>query len=236
MVPHTRLSRSRLLALATVVMVSLSSDKAFGEERSSIPASDVWTFYEAWRVYRYDLEATLPGEHGSLPLVERLHDEPLWLTRDGLRQARSPEALAFLARRVARRGDLKSISALRRAGHMTPNEQSRRALERALIRLGDESTQEKLARRLREGSPAERRQAATTLAAAGQKAAPPLSAALEHPDIQTQIAAASVLAAQGNRREGEEPSTHRGSHPYTDPGGGWIHRQFPDRHPLERNR
>ncbi len=163
-------------------------------------AGDAWAFIEAWTTFRYDLDATAPGEHGQVLLIERLEPRPRWLVRDGLRLSQSARTLALLARRAARDGDAGAIPALRRALAQAPDPGTRRVLERTLIRLGDAELRDELADRLRRGSTPERWEAAATLAAAGDAATPILRAALADHDDQTRMAAASVLAAAGDNR------------------------------------
>lgn len=187
-------------ARIALILTTLLPSYALAETASGQPHDDDWTFIEAWRTFRYDLESTLPGEHGEGLLIERLHDEPPWLLRNSLRLARNPEVLSFLARRVSRRGDRLAIPALRQALGTTPSEASQRVLERALVRLGDDATLRTLSQRLHKGSPQIRREAANALGGTGQKAASILLAAMKSQDTQTILAAASALAGQGDRR------------------------------------
>jgi len=161
---------------------------------------DRWAFVQAWGVFRRDIDATVPGEHGGVYLIERVPDMPAWLEHDAIRVATAPPVTSYLARRLARRGDGDAIPALRAALEAARSEASRRALERALVRLGDAELRRQVARRLRAASSPERWRAAATLAAAGDEATPDLRAALEDPDGQTRLVAATALATRGDRR------------------------------------
>lgn len=186
--------------VAVVLAVALAWPAAArAEAQGAATPADAWLFIEAWRTFRYDLDASLPGEHGGVQLVERLRDEPAWVLRDGLRLAASPRTLSFLARRAARRGDPAALPALRQALARARDAESRLALERAMVELGDEATMRALEARLHDGSPQERREAAAILAGAGPRAVPTLEAALEDPDVQTGLAAAAALAGHGHR-------------------------------------
>lgn len=184
------------VVLATV---GLATPRAVLAEPVGDRAAAAWTFFEAWRTFRYDLDTTLPGEHGEVPLVERIRGEPPWVLRDGLRVATSPGALTFLARRSFRRDDTSARSALWQAVERTTDEAARQSLERALLRLGDARVLRRLVRRLRSGRSDERWRAATALRAAGPQAVGPLTKALDSPNVITRLAAASALAAQDHR-------------------------------------
>jgi HEAT repeat protein len=191
---------ARLVAAAALAWPAVALGQGGQAASRAVPPVDAWLFVEAWQTFRHDIDASLPGEHGSVQLAERLGDEPDWVLHDGLRLAASPTVLSFLARRAARRGDSGALPALRRALEGTRDESSRLAIERAMVVLGDDLTIRALERRLHDGSPQERHQAATLLVGAGQKAAPALETALEDPDVQTSLASASALAGLGHRR------------------------------------
>lgn len=187
---------ARLALILTILFPSY----ALSETANGHPHGDDWTFLKAWHTFRYEVDSTLPGEHGEVLLIEGLDGEPPWLLRNSLRLARNPKVLNFLARRVSRRGDALAIPALREALENTPNEASQPVLERALVSLGDDATLKTLSKRLYKGSPRMRREAAATLGGTGQKAGSLLVAAMKSPDTQTRLAAASALARQGDRR------------------------------------
>jgi len=187
------------LAGLAVVFVTALPSQAIAESRGDRRRADQWTFLDAWSTFRGDLDATLPGEHGEVLLIERLHGLPPWLLRTGLRLATNPEVIKILARRAARQGDAKAVPALRRALEGTPNAACKHVVERAMVRLGDDAMISTLAKRLSQGTPQSRRETATTLGAAGPKATPILTSALESTDLQTRLAAASTLASQGSR-------------------------------------
>jgi HEAT repeat protein len=188
--------RPTLCGLA--VLLCLRPAQAPAEASRSGPDEE-WAFVEAWAAFRRDLDATVPGEHGQVHLVEGLGAGPEWIARDAIRNAASATTLTTLARRVARERDRGAIPALRAALDRARDDASRRAIERALVRLGDGEIVRQEAQRLGSASAAERWQAAATLAAAGDEAGPALRSALEDPDGQTRIAAASALASRGDR-------------------------------------
>lgn len=191
----------RWLVFALLVVSGVTATPIPGEaQEAEVSPGEIWNFYLAWQTFRADLEAALPGEDGEVLLVEGLREEPRWLLRDALRVTRNPEALAFLGRRAARIDDERSIPALRRALQKTPSPATRKTLERSLARMGDATIRQSLNKRLHKGSPAQRWEAAATLALAGEVAVESLEKALESSDAQTQIAAASALAPLKNVR------------------------------------
>jgi hypothetical protein len=192
-----RIGRCLALFAVSLVVFWLALPSAAHAEASG---EDAWIFFEAWSSFRNDLDATVPGEHGQVLLIERLEPGPAWLVHDALRLSRSARVIRRLARRVSRGGDGAAIPALRAALAEAPDLESRHAIERALSRLGDTDIQAELTERLRRGSTQERWDAAAALAAAGAKTAPILRTALTDDDAQTRLAAASILAAQQDRR------------------------------------
>lgn len=194
MLPIPRITRTDLLALLLLI-VSVAFPRVTWAE-----AENAWTFIEAWRTFRYDLDSSIPGEHGEVLLIERLEPRERWLVRDGLRLSSNPLVIARLARRAASVGDRTAIAALRHALKGVSDDNARRVVERALLRLGDEELRQRLVQRLRKGSSPERWEAAATLASAGKKAIPALRTAMADEDDLTKIAAASALASLGEKR------------------------------------
>lgn len=193
MSPLLRIVRTDLLGVLLVLSMALPRPARAEEENA-------WAFVEAWRTFRYDLDASIPGEHGEVLLIDRLEPSAPWLVRDGLRLSSNPLVIAKLAQTAATTGDTTAMPALRRALVGVSDDGARRVLERALLRLGDEELRSRLAQRLRKGASPERWEAAATLASAGKKAIPALRTAMADEDDLTKIAAASALASLGEKQ------------------------------------
>lgn len=184
--------------LAVCILVLAIPGPLRAEQRRA--ADDAWAFHEAWRTFRVDLDASVPGEHGQSMLIDHAEPGPQWLVRDAIRISRSAPIVSRLAHRAVTAGDAAAVPALRQALAGVTDARTRLLLERALVRLGDEQMQEQLGGRLERGSTTERWQAASSLVLAGAKAVPILVGALSAEDDQTRMAAASALVSLGDAR------------------------------------
>jgi hypothetical protein len=190
---------------AVAVLCGLGPARAYSEEAEG-QSVEAWAFLDAWRTFRYEVDASIEDERVWLA-VERLREQPDWLWRDALRLVTHDDAAEVLAQQANRRRDQQGIPPLRQLHGRQPLE----AVTEALVSLEDDATISQLLALVEKGAPRQQWRAARLLGQSGRAGRQALRRKLP---LRAPVAAA--LAAHGDaqaqrwlRRELERPNLIR---------------------------